>query len=122
MRATIPLSNPLPESLRPIFTDDHLVQELVQELSLRIPDMDEKDIVVFTESDTGYSHQIKSELNNQIKDKEKLKFYSYLRGLDGREEDLRAQSKTETSRERRCAFISPERECDLGKQPGHVAV
>ncbi len=98
MRATRPWPDPLPESLRPIITDDHLVQELVQELSLRIPDMDEKDIVIFTESDTGYSHQIKSELNNQIKDKEKLKFYSYLRGLDGREEDLRAQSKTETNR------------------------
>ena len=74
------------------------MQELVQELSLRIPDMDEKDIVIFTESDTAYSHQIKSELNKQIDDKEKLKFYSYLRGLDGRQEDLGPQSKTETSR------------------------
>ena len=126
MRATMPwpspLPSPLPESLRPIITDDQLVRELVQELSLRIPDMDEKDIVIFTESDTAYSHEIKSELNKQIDDKAKLRFYSYLRGLDGRQEDLGPQSKTETSWERRCAFISPERECHLGKQSGHVAV
>ena len=60
--------------------------------------MDEKDIVIFTESDTGYSRQIKSELKKQINDKAKLKFYSYLRGLDGRQEDLGPQSKAETSR------------------------
>ncbi|MGH7938015.1 MAG: hypothetical protein ACREFG_05870, partial [Chthoniobacterales bacterium] len=102
MRATIPTPEPTPHPnlRRPIITDDLLVQALVRELSLRIPNMDGKDIVIFTERDTGYSRQIKSELNEQIgklNEKTNLKFYYYLRGLDGRQEDLPAPSKTETS-------------------------
>ena len=100
LRATVPLerlAKPPPEGwalLQKITTDDFLVQSLVDELSLRIPALNDPcqkpRIVVFTESDTTYSRAITAELADQLKVKNKnvaLETYSYLRALDGRPDE-----------------------------------
>ena len=94
--ATVPLKRlpkPPPEawaSLQKITTDDVLVTSLVDELSLRVPALNDPcqkpRIVVFTESDTTYSRAITRELADQLRGRNKniaLESYSYLRALDG---------------------------------------
>jgi hypothetical protein len=91
----------MPASLRPITTDDFLIDALVQELSLRIPALNSQTkllprIVVFTESDTNYGRAITSELQEKFAGKAYVAVYSYLRGLDGRAESASAPAETET--------------------------
>jgi hypothetical protein len=111
LRATVPLerlAKPPPEGwalLQKITTDDFLVQSLVDELSLRIPALNDPcqkpRIVVFTESDTTYSRAIKAELKKQLKDKNpkvSVKIYSYLRALDGRPDEPQLPEAGESSK------------------------
>jgi hypothetical protein len=116
MRATIPWGdlNPYlgsatprtdPLSLQKITTDDILVKDLVEELSLRIPALNDTSkmprVVVFTESDTNYSRAIEHELEDRLKHKNKkvrLDVFSYLRALDGRPEETRAPAVSEGSK------------------------
>lgn len=93
-----------PESWRSqgITTDDLLVDALLKELSVRIPALnraacshdDPPRIVVITESDTGYSQAIYKELEKKFRDKANLEFFSYLRGLDGRSENVATTPET----------------------------
>lgn len=105
MRATFP-SKSLPGDARrlihfPILTDDFLVEALVNELSLRIPQLNRDKgtsrIIIFTESDTKYSRTIASEFADKLKGRARLEVYSYLRGLDGRPEELRIPVKAENT-------------------------
>lgn len=105
MRATFP-SKSLPREARrlihfPILTDDFLVEALVHELSLRIPQLNRDKgtsrIIIFTESDTKYSRTIASEFAEKLKGRARLEVYSYLRGLDGRPEELRIPAKAESA-------------------------
>ncbi|HEV2840469.1 MAG TPA: hypothetical protein VGW39_04010 [Chthoniobacterales bacterium] len=105
MRATFP-SKSLPGDARrlihfPILTDDFLVEALVHELSLRIPQLNRDKgisrIIIFTESDTKYSRTIASEFADKLKGRARLEVYSYLRGLDGRPEELRIPAKAEST-------------------------
>jgi hypothetical protein len=94
MRAT--MAGPELDKYRPIISDDRLIGALFDELSLRIPALNtvltkEKDrprIVVIIERDTKYSHAIKKEIEKKFQDLAKLEFCSYLRGLDGRSENV----------------------------------
>lgn len=81
------------QSLRPITSDDVLVDALLSELSLRIPALNRPStplprIVVFTELDTNYSRAIASQLREKFAGKARLDVYSYLRGLDGRPDNI----------------------------------
>lgn len=125
MRATIPIkrlrpngSDVIPLSLHPITSDDVLVDALFRELSLRIPALnrtspkhapsDSHDasaqsaglplIVVFTESDTNYSRAIASELREKFGERATLAVYSYLRGLDGRPENIADTAESDKSK------------------------
>jgi hypothetical protein len=97
MDATMPVSPTPPPLLRPIVTDDVLVGRLADELKLRIPALnlpysdpaDKPRIVIFTESNTKYSRAITRELANQLQNT-RQEVYTYLRGLDGRSDDLRS--------------------------------
>jgi hypothetical protein len=117
MRATMPIPSPSPAlspSLRPILTDDVLVQRLVDELKLRIPALnveckdsvkkpsDKKPhpcprIVIFTESNTKYSREIAFELKKRLPNT-RQKIYTYLRGLDGRSDDIPSAPPPENSK------------------------
>lgn len=99
MRATIPPSagnQSKPWALRGIITDDLLVDALINELSQRIPALSRPPgigdplprIVVIAESDTRYSQAILNDLHTKLTGKAQLGFYSYLRGLDGRSENV----------------------------------
>jgi hypothetical protein len=119
MRATMPIPTPspaLPASLRPIVTDDVLVQRLADELKLRIPALnvectdpakkpsDKKPdplcprIVIFTESNTKYSREIASELKKRLPNT-RQEVYTYLRGLDGRSDDIRSATPPDNSKQ-----------------------
>jgi hypothetical protein len=96
VRATVPLKSDLKAwtPLQKITTDDVLVRSLVSELSSRIPSLNDPSktprVVVFTESDTTYSQAITAELRKRLEEKNvKLEIYSYLRALDGREDEPR---------------------------------
>ena len=100
--ATTPPTSP---SLQKITTDDILVKDLVDELSLRIPALNDTSkmprVVVFTESDTNYSRAIEHELDMRLTEKNmnvKLDVFSYLRALDGRSEETRAPTVSEGSK------------------------
>jgi hypothetical protein len=118
MRATMPIPSPSPApspSLRPIVTDDVLVGRLADELKLRIPALNvectdpakkpsDKNpdplcprIVIFTESNTKYSREIASELKKQLPNT-RQEVYTYLRGLDGRSDDIRSTTAPENSK------------------------
>jgi hypothetical protein len=94
MRATI--SGSKHDEFRGIISDDKLGDALVSELSLRIPALtataDKGDkpppILVITESDTRYSRAVFRQLQEKFKGKAVLFPYSYLRGLDGRSENV----------------------------------
>ena len=111
LRATVPLERlPKPppkewKSLQKITTDDHLITSLVDELSLRIPALNDPcqkpRIVVFTESDTTYSRAITAELTYQLKvknDNVAPETYSYLRALDGIPDEPRIHETGGTSK------------------------
>jgi hypothetical protein len=111
MRATIPFkylqnqdtSRAL--SLRRISGDDQLVPKLVGELCLRIPSLnaakspeERPRVLIFTESDTSYSRAIASEVTDALRELARVEVYSYLRGLDGRPEDVPIRTKSEDAR------------------------
>ncbi len=118
MRATIPLARlGVPDSgtwspLQKITPDNVLVEALVEELSLRIPALNNTSkvprdtskvprVVVFTESDTNYSRAIEGELDVSLTKENvnaKLDVFSYLRALDGRSEETRAPAVSESSK------------------------
>ena len=88
-----------------VTTDDRLVDELFQELCLRIPALNDKSkrprprVVVFTESDSIYSKAIVRELENRLKQANaKPEVYSYLQALDGRSEEPRAPATSDSSK------------------------
>jgi hypothetical protein len=87
--------------LQKITTDDALIKSLVDELSLRIPALNDprqvSRVVVFTESDTTYSRAITEELAAQLKNVT-LETYSYLRALDGRPDEQRNSETGEDSK------------------------
>ena len=108
MLATMPIPSPSPApppSLRPIVTDDVLVKRLAAELKLRIPALNCENkasqssprIVIFTESDTKYSRAILSELRKQLPNS-RQKIYTYLRGLDGRQDNLSSAVASDNSK------------------------
>ncbi|HZE13149.1 MAG TPA: hypothetical protein VE086_05285 [Chthoniobacterales bacterium] len=110
MRATIPtahLQSPNRsglEYLRRITGDDKLVPALVGELCLRIPALNRiarseqlPRIILFTESDTSYSRAITSDVSAAVEDHAQVEVYTYLRGLDGRAEDVPTRVKSEES-------------------------
>jgi hypothetical protein len=107
MRATMPIdsrSPAPPPSLRPITTDDVLVGRLADELKLRIPALNSTGpdpvpprIVIFTESNTKYSREIVSELKRQLPNT-RQEVYTYLRGLDGRSDDVRSTTAPDNSK------------------------
>ena len=92
-------------SLRRISGDDQLVPKLVGELCLRIPSLNAAKspikrprVLIFTESDTSYSRAIASEVTDALSKLAQVEVYSYLRGLDGRPEDVPIRTKSEDAR------------------------
>lgn len=83
------------DQFRSIVSDDRLIDALFDELSLRIPALnnasiaenDRPRIVVVIERDTRYSHAIKEEIKTKFGGRARVEFCSYLRGLDGRSEN-----------------------------------
>ena len=110
MRATIPFKylqnqDTRAGSLRRITGDDQLVPKLVGELCLRIPSLNDGKlaaerprVLIFTESDTSYSRAIASEVTNALSPLARVEVYSYLRGLDGRPEDVPIRTTPEGER------------------------
>jgi hypothetical protein len=111
MRATIPFKylqnqdSSRALSLRRISGDDQLVPKLVGELCLRIPSLnaaksaaERPRVLIFTESDTSYSRAIASEVTDALGQLARVEVYSYLRGLDGRPEDVPIRTKSEDAR------------------------
>lgn len=110
MRATIPFKylqnqDTRAGSLRRITGDDQLVPKLVGELCLRIPSLnagklaaERPRVLIFTESDTSYSRAIASEVTNSLSPLARVEVYSYLRGLDGRPEDVPIRTTPEGER------------------------
>jgi hypothetical protein len=110
MRATIPLKylhnqDKRAGSLRRITGDDQLVPKLVGELCLRIPSLnagkpaaERPRVLIFTESDTSYSRAIASEVTDVLSQLARVEVYSYLRGLDGRPEDVPIRTTPEGER------------------------
>jgi hypothetical protein len=111
MRATIPFkylqnqNTSRARSLRRISGDDQLVPKLVGELCLRIPSLnaaksaaERPRVLIFTESDTSYSRAIASEVTDALGQLARVEVYSYLRGLDGRPEDVPIGKKSEDAR------------------------
>ena len=119
MRATIPFKylqnqDTRAGSLRRITGDDQLVPKLVGELCLRIPSLnagklaaERPRVLIFTESDTSYSRAIASEVTNALSPLARVEVYSYLRGLDGRPEDvpIRTTSEGERSKDVAAALL-----------------
>jgi len=110
MRATIPFKylqnqDTRAGSLRRITGDDQLVPKLVGELCLRIPSLnagkptaERPRVLIFTESDTSYSRAIASEVTDALNQSARVEVYSYLRGLDGRPEDVAIRTTPEGER------------------------
>jgi hypothetical protein len=110
MRATIPfkylqIQDSRAGCLRRITGDDQLVPKLVGELCLRIPSLnagkpaaERPRVLIFTESDTSYSRAIASEVTNALSQLARVEVYSYLRGLDGRPEDIPIRTTSEGER------------------------
>ena len=110
MRATIPFKylqnqDTRAGSLRRITGDDQLVPKLVGELCLRIPSLnagkpvaERPRVLIFTESDTSYSRAIASEVTDALGQLARVEVYSYLRGLDGRPEDIPIRTTSEGER------------------------
>jgi hypothetical protein len=111
MRATIPFKylqnqdTSRAGSLRRISGDDQLVPKLVGELCLRIPYLnaaksasERPRVLIFTESDSSYSRAIASEVTDALGHLARVEVYSYLRGLDGRSEDVPIRYKSEDAR------------------------
>jgi hypothetical protein len=75
------------EELQAVVTDDELVRRLIGELKLRIPAFQAPDkakrIIVFTESDSAYGRNFAQLLRDELRDLATIEVYSYLRGLDG---------------------------------------
>lgn len=92
VRATIPplrLGNnsPWTQTLQAVATDDRLIQRLSDELKLRIPGLQtgsrKERILIFTESDGAYGHNLARLIEDQMNGIATVEVYSYLKGLDG---------------------------------------
>lgn len=114
VKATIPpdpswLTPPVPfPALQAVVNDDKLVERLAGELKLRIPALhlsgpgearSEKKsrIVIFTESDGAYGHNLARLFDKHMKDDAQIEVYSYLRGLDGLAENQKSKSTPASS-------------------------
>jgi len=118
--ATMPISsspNVSSPVLRPLVTDDILVQALATELKLRLPalnctkqqgseELKLPRIVIFTESNTKYSRAMVSELGKRLPNT-RQEVYSYLRGLDGLASDARSGITSDSSSQK---AISPSQD------------
>jgi hypothetical protein len=101
VRATIPPkrlgnSQPWTNKLQAVATDDLLIKRLTGELKLRIPSLANRStkerIIIFTESDGDYGHNLAGIISEQMGKFATVEVYSYLKGLDGLADETDSKS------------------------------